>query len=205
MEKRDNYAIAASNARKLFLDYDQQKLIEKLRLAYDDTYLYTTLFGDRFRIHRTTGDMERQTENGWVASNGFNEALTLLDLLCDSRPDRHPAGRMKSMTDFGLQFHQSLMEDSRDPFTLEVEGNQRGFAAACQSMGGTPVPGADLGFRIPVFEELAITLLFWAGDEEFAPRLRFLWDENALQYLKYETMYYAVGYLKNRLTELMAL
>lgn len=204
MEKRDNYAIAAANARRLFLSYDQQKLIEKLRLAYDDTYLYTTFLGDRFRIRRTTGDMERQTENGWTEANGFNEVLTLFDLLCDSRPDRHPAGKMKSMTDFGLQFHQSLMEDTRDPFTLAVQENQQGFAAACLSMGGRAVRGADLGFQIPVFEKLTITLLFWAGDEEFAPRLRFLWDENALQYLKYETMYYAVGYLKERLAEKMA-
>lgn len=204
MEKRDNYAIAAANARRLFLSYDQQKLIEKLRLAYDDTYLYTTFLGDRFRIRRTTGDMERQTENGWTEANGFNEVLTLFDLLCDSKPDRHPAGKMKSMTDFGLQFHQNLMEDTRDPFTLAVQENQQGFAAACLSLGGRAVRGADLGVQIPVFEELTITLLFWAGDEEFAPRLRFLWDENALQYLKYETMYYAVGYLKERLAEKMA-
>ena len=70
-------------------------------------------------------------------------------------------------------------------------------------MGGTERKGADAGFDIPVFQELYITLLFWEGDEEFAPRLRFLWDENALQYLKYETMYYAVGYLKERLEEKM--
>lgn len=204
MEKRGNYAISSANARRLFLSYDQQALIKKLGLTCDEAYLYTTFFGCPYRICRTTGDMERQTENGWVEANGFNEVMTLMDLLCDSKPDRHPSGRMRSMTDFGLQFHQNLMEDSRDPFTLAIQENRQGFAAACACLGGKPVRGADLGFQIPVFEELTLTLLFWAGDEEFAPRLRFLWDEHALQYLKYETMYYAIGYLKERLTEKMA-
>ena len=33
--------------------------------------------------------------------------------------------------------------------------------------------------------------------------LRLLWDENALMYLKYETMYFAVGLLRQRFRELM--
>ena len=39
------------------------------------------------------------------------------------------------------------------------------------------------------------------GDEEFPPGLRFLWDENALMYIRYETMYYAKGLLLQRLAE----
>ena len=36
---------------------------------------------------------------------------------------------------------------------------------------------------------------------EFAPRLRFLWDANADRYLRYETMYYAMGLVRERLQE----
>ena len=48
---------------------------------------------------------------------------------------------------------------------------------------------------------LEMALFFWAGDEEFAPRMRFLWDENSLQYLRYETMHYLLGVLRQRLKE----
>ncbi len=203
MEKRNNYVIASVNARKLFLSYDQDALIRKLNLQSDDNWLYTRFFDGDFRVSRFTGDMERREGNAWISANGFNEVLTLMDLLCDSREDRHLSGRIKNMLDFGHQFHQNLLEESKDPFPQKIQENPAAFAAACASMGGRERKGADVGFYIPVFQELSVTLLFWEGDEEFAPRLRFLWDENALQYLKYETMYYAVGYLKERLTEKM--
>ena len=51
------------------------------------------------------------------------------------------------------------------------------------------------------FDGLRIGVLFWAGDEEFLPRLRYLWDENAKQYIRYETMYFAVNLLLRRLRE----
>ena len=53
------------------------------------------------------------------------------------------------------------------------------------------------------FDGLPIVIQLWLGDEEFPPSLRFLWDENALMYLRYETMYYAKGLLLQRLKELL--
>ena len=43
MAGKDNYAIQAAQAKQFFLTYDQQKLIQKLKLEADDTYLYTTM------------------------------------------------------------------------------------------------------------------------------------------------------------------
>ena len=43
----------------------------------------------------------------------------------------------------------------------------------------------------------------WFGDEEFPASLRYLWDENALMYLKYETMYFARALLLRRIREKM--
>ena len=59
MEKHDNYAVASANARKLFLSYDQEALIRKLNLRYDDAWLYTRFFNRDYRISRLTGNMER--------------------------------------------------------------------------------------------------------------------------------------------------
>ena len=54
----DNYAIAAAQAKKRFLTYDQQELISRCRLRFDESYLYLTLLSDPYRIHRMSGDME---------------------------------------------------------------------------------------------------------------------------------------------------
>ncbi len=203
MERRDNYAIQTRQAQDRFLSYDQRALIEKLGLEYDEYYFYVNLLWKPYRLSRATGDLWRQEETGWAEANTFHEVLTLLDLICDSREDRHLAGRWKSMESFGLMFHQNLLQEQADPVAQRIDWDPEGFRRACMALGGQAVAGADMAYAIELFDGLKILMQFWHGDEEFAPRLRWFWDENALQYIRYETMYYAIGLVKMRLLEQM--
>lgn len=198
MERTDNYAIQAQNAKALFLSYDQKELTEKLHLESDTAYLYTAFLGVPYRIARDSGDLERLDGKTWTDANSFDEVLSVFDLVCDSREDRHPAGIWKNMTDFGHQFHQNLME-SRDPLADFAQEQPEAYRTALEKMGARPIKGADIAYAVPVFDSLEMALFFWAGDEEFLPRIRYLWDENALQYIRYETMYYVVGCLRARI------
>lgn len=195
----DNYAIQARQAKARFLGYDQEKLIRKFGLRADEGYLYVKMFCKTYRISRTTGDMEFLAGDSWHDGNSHAEVMTLLDLLCDSREDRWIAGRWKSMHSFGLQFHQNLLEDARDPVAECFDRDPERLRRACAALGAERIPGGDYGYGVELFDGLKIGILFWHGDEEFAPRLRFLWDENANMYIRYETMYYAVGMLKEEL------
>ena len=199
MEKHDNYAIASANARKLFLSYDQEALIRKLNLRYDDAWLYTRFFDRDYRISRLTGNMERLEGAAWQSANGFHEVLTLMDLLCDSREDRHVSGRWKAMQDFGLQFHQKLLEDDHDPWAERFQNDLPAFRRACLALGGKPLPVGDAAYAFEIFDGLGVAVQLWLGDDEFPPNLRFLWDENADQYIRYETMYFAKALLLNRI------
>ena len=203
MVRVDNYAIQAGQAKERFLSYDQQKLIQKLKLEADDKYLYTKLLGCRYRISRFTGDMDRQEGECWVDANTFAEVMTLLDLVCDSREDRFITGRWKNMASFGLLFHQQLLEDKHDPWADRFERDLEGFRRACLSMGGRELPIGDAAYAIELFDGLCIVLQLWLGDEEFPANLRFLWDENALMYIRYETMYFIRGFLLERIWEKM--
>ena len=78
MEKRDNYAVASANARKLFLSYDQDALIRKLNLRYDDAWLYTRFFDRDYRISRLTGNVERLEGADWQSANGFHEVPRII-------------------------------------------------------------------------------------------------------------------------------
>ena len=92
------------------------------------------------------------------------------------------------------------MEPNRaDELELLYDRQPERLRRVCLRLDGTPIAGADLGFSLPFFEDLCIAVQFWHGDDEFVPRLRVLWDANADQYLRYETMYYAIGLLKSRL------
>jgi hypothetical protein len=68
-------------------------------------------------------------------------------------------------------------------------------------MDGQQLPGGDIGYAIELIDGLRVFVQLWHGDEEFPPRLRFLWDENTTRYIRYETTWYAVGLLIRRLRQ----
>ena len=201
MARVDNYAIQTAQAKARFRTYDQNALISKMKLAFDEIYLYIPMLGQPHRIHRQTGDMERLSGGSWISANSHSEVLTLLDLLCDSRQDRFLNGKWKNMSAFGLMFHQNLLEGRRDPWADRFESDPEGFRKACLSLGGIPFPTGDIAYAIELFDGFPVVIQLWFGDEEFPASLRFLWDENALMYIKYETMYFAKGLLLERLVE----
>ena len=194
MERVNNYLIQASQAKARFLTHDQQKLIDKFQMKSDETYLYVNLLWKEYRIRRTTGDMESLVRGTWADGNSYDEVMTVLDLLCDSRDDRRCAGKLASMASFGRIFYRSSYDDKPDPTAQWVQDHMENFQTACARFG-EPIPGGDFGYAFELFDGLKMGLHFWEGDEEFTPRLRFLWDENALQYLRFETMHMAVSLL----------
>lgn len=203
MARINNYSIQARQAKDRFTTYDQEKLIAKLKLRRDEDYLYVTMLSEPYRIHRKTGDICRETAAGWVDANSFAEVMTLLDLVCDSREDRYLTGRWKSMTDFGLMFHRNLTEVTNDPWANRFEADPEGFRKACETLKGIPFHRGDIAYTIELFDGLSILVQLWFGDEEFPAGLRFLWDENATMYLKYETMHYVKGLLLEKISERM--
>lgn len=202
MARINNYLLQAAQAKTYFLTYDQDALIRKLHLEYDARFLYPVLFSRLYRLNRETGDLEREEQGAWQDANTHEEVMTLLDLICDSRELRFVSGRWKNMADFGHAFHQNLLEE-QDPNAELFQSRPSAFRKACEALGGKPLPTGDIAYAIEVFDGLPLAVQLWFGDEEFPASLRFLWDENALQYLKYETMYYARGLLLERLKQEM--
>ena len=202
-EKRDNYKIQVMQAKKHFLTYDQQELIERCRLRFDETYFYTKFLGENYRIQRASGDMERLHRGSWIDGNGFGEVMTILDWLCDSRADRYITGRWINVVTHGNYFHGNLQEETGGGYASLFERDGDAFAAACEVLGGERFPGADISYAIELIDGLRVLVQLWYGDEEFAPRLRCLWDENALRYIRYETTWFAQGLLLQRIRENM--
>lgn len=201
MARVNNYLIQAQQAKARFLTYDQEKLIRKFSLQSDAQYFYTSLLYRQYRIDRTTGDLQRMEGGIWQDGNTYEEVMTLLDLLCDSRVDRCLSHRWQNMQSFGMQFHQNLLEEWRDPFAVLIDQEPERLRRAARALGAEVISGGDMGYAFELFDGLRIGLLFWHGDEEFAPRIRYLWDENAKQYIRYETMYFATDLLRQRIKE----
>jgi hypothetical protein len=203
MARTNNYLIQAQQAKERFLTYNQEKLIAKLQLTADNQYLYVPMLSHSYRIGRNSGNIEKKTNLEWTDANSFEEVMTLLDLVCDSKENRFLTGKWKNMTDFGLMFHRNLLENKVDPWAEKFQADPEGFHKACLALGGKPFSLGDIAYAIELFDGLSILVQLWFGDEEFPATLRFLWDENALMYLRYETMYFAQSLLLEKIKERM--
>lgn len=199
MEKVDNYKIQARQAKDYFLTYDQAQLLRKFGMEADEQYFYIPFMGLPYRLNRKTGDLEYREAGVWQDGNSHGEVMTLLDILCDSRVDRCLSGKLRNLQGFGRLFHTKLAEDPKDPLARAIQENREGFLQAGLAMGGREVPGGDLSMAFPVMDGLEFVIQFWEADEDFPPSVRYFMDENALMYMKYETMWFALGLLKRRI------
>lgn len=106
-EKKTNYDKTREDAEQRFLAYDQEKMIRKFQLEADEAFLYLRFVGRDYRINRKNGKIEwnrnRSEKIGFVpVAAGFEETLSILDVLCCSKEDCHLSGnfhtidRMKS-------------------------------------------------------------------------------------------------------------
>ena len=194
----DNYQIQMRNAQKLFLTYDQEKLIQKFHLHADENHLFVILFRSLYRIDRKTGSFERY-QGVWQDANIFGVVMTVLDILCDSKEDRCLTGHWVTTQHLGKHIHSGLLEPEEDPLATAFDKAPGSFRKACLALGGHPIAGGDEAYAVEVMDGLEIGIHFWYGDDEFPAQLRFYWDENALMYLKYETMHFTLGYLRSLL------
>lgn len=202
MPRPDNYAIQAEHARRIFLTRDQAEILKKSPVTADEDYIHFTLLFQPCRVDRRTGRISR-FDGRWLPADSHGEVLTIFDYLCDSQPHRCLSGVWKTTPELGTGIHAGLLDQSGAGLARAIDRDPDAFRRACERLGGTPFPTGDIAYTLPFFPDLPVTIQFWHSDEEFPPRLSFLWDANTLLFLRYETAYYALGLLKQRLTDLM--
>ena len=196
----DNYEISRDRAMAYFLGFDQKAIIRAWGLEYDEAQLYVSFFDRDYAVSRREGTVTRRW-SGEAA--GFDEVLSIFDLLCHAGENKSVSGRYAPVNSLkgrppvgvGTSFYTKVA--SR--FDREVDAFQR----ACRELGGVPVEMGDLGFRFSVFGELSVILKFYRADEDFPASLTLLWDENMLQFVFYETVFYMAGHLLTMIAEMM--
>ena len=108
MERKNNYEIQAGQARKLFCAHDLDAVACAHGLRTDGDFLYLRLLSEDYRVSRADGYIARRDSGAWLPADGFDETLTIFDLLCDSKPGRRAAGAWKTTLDFGGQVHREI-------------------------------------------------------------------------------------------------
>ena len=200
-----NYDTMRARMELEFAQYDQQAMIQKFSLRHDENFLYLPFVGREYRIHRASGRVEwySDTEKAFVHA-GYNESMTIFDVLAWSKPDCHLAGRFVPMGDLpgttkSASTAGSLFSAQSGYFT----GRCAALENACRKLGGIPGTVGDVSSILPVFPFLPVMVQFWDADEEFGAVLKFMWDYNTTDFMHFETIAFATMHIIDRLKETM--
>lgn len=189
----DNYQISRDRAQSYFLGFDQDAIIRTWGLKHNENRLYVDFLGRPYSICRQTGGVIRL----WDGSQaGFEEVLSIFDLLCHTGECKCLSGRFAPVNSLkGRPVTVAVETDFYNDTAEKFDRNPEGFRQACLALGGKELPIGDMGFQFPVFGDMSVILKFYHSDEDFPASLTLLWDENTLQFLFYETVFYIAGFL----------
>lgn len=204
--RMSNYEITKLQTEKLFLQYDQEKILRKFPLKYDEKYIYIDFIRHLYRIERSTGKI-CWSSDGFVhmTEADYHETMTIYDVLCYSREDCSSSEEFVNMQSLS-SIRGSTGSVGGGVFDADAkffDHKDEVFSAACEKLGGIRTGKGDVAYEIPLFDFLNFRIQFWDSDEEFDACLQFFMDKNILQYMHYETIWYAVGHLLKRIREEM--
>lgn len=201
-----NYEIMKRNGAERFLTFDLQKIVDRLGLRSDGAYLWLDFMSRTYRIPLSTGLCQRAGREGGFEEAGFNEAMTIYDLLCHTEEPVRLSGEFVPMESLSTVQNASSYAGAGMFRQLERElaGKEKALAAACEALGGARQGKGDVSYRIPVFGDVSLQISFWCADEDFPASLRVYCDRELTRYIYYETLWYLAGYVMGEIQRLMA-
>ena len=192
--RRDNYEYTKEKSRTAFLCYNQEKMIRCFSLSHDADNLYLPFAGLDYRISRKTGTVERCLPENRTVPADYEETMTIYDVLCHENPGAGPEWCLVNSLP-GVGQNSGVGENLKTEDAAHINENPEAYENACRKLGGRRISLGDLGFEIPVFPFFPVRLRFYFGDEEFPPQLSILFHSRTLEYMHYETTYYAAACL----------
>lgn len=199
MIKKDNYEMTLQSAMKRFCSYDMELLSRRVGVTDRGEYLETLFFGMETRMDKKTGCV---TVDGQPAD--YCEALSVFDWLCDGKTNAmasYDFCPVSSLPGVLVRGQGLLMEAPK--LSKEVDNAPDKFRRICTELGGKILNIGDFGAQMDIFPGLPMQLKFYHSDDEFPASITFLWDENILDFVRYETVYYICGTIKKHLLHLM--
>ena len=246
-KKQNNYDLMTESGRRLFLGFDQEKMIRRNHLEADDSYISFRYLSFPARILRDT--CEVQIDSPWpsmvsssapaaadhsiddsyessrgngarfnslmaapenTTRSGFRKAspgisMTVYEMFAYSLENDAPvlSGEWASVSKLGGiigAYHASSLVSDREKALFAGKTDE--LKNACLAVHGSPSPGsADVSAVLPVFDNFPVWFQFWDSDDEFPVNYQFLLDQNALHFIRYETVWYLIGTVRDYLED----
>ena len=198
-----------------FLNYDHAKIAGRFGLETDEEYMNFSFLGLPARVSLKTGLVECfDPELQKFTEAGFDEAMTVYDLMCWSKEYACHSDELVNMSSLSNLMGAASAPSPNGFFNKtakSLDNKDAELKAAIEKIGGKVLPKGspfamgDVSAQFDVFCGLKLVFRFWNSDEEFDAQIQLLWDKNVLQYMHYETAWYACGALMARLRKALGI
>ena len=123
----------------VFLQYNQEAMINKFSLNYNTDWLYLSFINRAYRINRKSGTIQWSNDNfKTVCEADYNELMTIYDVLCYSKDNCQPAHQFVNINSLStvrtgnLSQENGFFQTTADSFN----GKLTELRNACLSLSG---------------------------------------------------------------------
>ena len=195
--RESNYDLQVQAAQRSFAAYDLTEVGRRFSLPRQGDFLIFPFLGKDYTINIHTG----QISDPAGEKAPFGVAMTTFDYLTNPYGPAVLSGQWcahESMNAVRGGTLSGKLGDYSRLFTL-FHGKKEQLREICQEMGATPADGGDYACVLPLMPGFPLLLRFWEADEDFPVQLQFLWDRLTPRYLHFETTYYTIDAILDRL------
>jgi hypothetical protein len=89
----------------------------------------------------------------------------------------------------GVTFFRGPHSIPANLITDQVKNDIQGLEKTCERLGGEKLDMADASYRIRVVPRVPVAVLYWAGDDEFDPQCKVLFDRTVSQHLPLDVIF----------------
>ena len=157
----------------LFCQLDPESAAERTKTKWDGKEFYVNLLGREFAIAHPTYAI-RAVDDGTIPA--LPTQTFLLRYLLEGKNVAWN-GEWKTFREmpWGEMYIKPYTGRvlTRAAFTFGTR--VAAFRAACEKMGGIPVPHGDAGYMFDLIDGYQMQILIWEGDDEFRPNAQVLY------------------------------
>ncbi len=187
MTVSSNYEEVYEYFRTRLLDADHEKIAGKLQLRMDDENIYIPYFHKLYAWNRRTGQISSCEGTETV---NLSDRLLMLHHLYYFQNTALPSTEKVPFREIrqAACFEGAYQKMALNPIARTFAGHPERFLERARELGGKIEKFGDASVTFQAFPTIALTVIFWDGDEEFPASANMLFDRNITQWIHPESV-----------------
>jgi len=171
-------------------EQDPKDVCRRVSCRYDEGKKFYTLsvWGDEYAISAHESRINRITDTVHSPHDFFY--LFIIYYLLKSK-DIDISGEWISEKDIpgGATFFRGPHEIPTRLICRQYRNNIEAFKKKCEQLHGLPMNMADAAYRFEMTPRIPVSVLYWAGDDDFPPEAKILYDRTITEHLSADIIF----------------